>query len=224
MKNPDIYAASAQRRQTLNIQANPIIYDFDKAYSKHKSRYDYVAAASPGVSLEAVHQALTSSFIIWNALIVPSVHRQSYQEAALLEYLQDRHPSWHMRILPKGGKSALFVQDGKIVPKGQVAISNLTKSLDLQLGEDIFVVHKHTRCRGGAQDNQFNDALAYLSQCRKGQDFTLVLCLDGDYYTPQVRRYAKAQVAAHGLEEEVKILDYLLLDEFLASRSANDKR
>lgn len=94
--------------------------------------------------------------------------------------------------LPAGGKNALYVINGIVVPeKMKKSSSAKVKSIDFRwkylnsIGEEIqcYASHKYTHSDGGAQDNQYTDATSFLSNAssHKGNDFFYAIC-DGSYY------------------------------------------
>jgi hypothetical protein len=89
------------------------------------------------------------------------------------------------RFFEKDNGEVLLVEDSK-----KASLKKCCKSFDCRV-EDDFIIQKHTRASGGAQDNQYQDAemairfaIRYCQQnpnCTK----TFTAILDGDYYTQQ---------------------------------------
>ncbi len=90
-----------------------------------------------------------------------------------------------LKILPKAGKDALYVVDGKISNNRP---DKTYKSIDFVFsykGYTIFASHKYTKESGGAQDNQRNDLMSFIkhSHIPVNEKHIFIAIADGDYYT-----------------------------------------
>lgn len=82
--------------------------------------------------------------------------------------------------LPASGKKCVrFSSDGKVIFKKEIGC---TKSADFLI-DDVYFTQKYTNGCGGAQDNQYNDVVDFLSKGEKNKNFKVGAILDGDYWT-----------------------------------------
>ena len=151
-------------------------------------------AETNGQDLESLKIGACSSPEAWFSIMLPSVSRQNYYEQALYDELQSKlSEKYSITILPNACKNSLHLINGKIFTKEEAVKSKLkskAKSIDMKIesnnnpAEQYYLIAKYTTGVGGGQDNQFNDAKAFLSEQTK-DGVNLIFVLDGDYYTKE---------------------------------------
>lgn len=120
--------------------------------------------------------------------------KQNISSVAFFQFAELHLGVGNITMLPNGGTGALYCLGGKVLPFSEVrTVRKSAKTIDfvVKLTGDrkLFISHKRTDgASGGAQDNQKNDAEAFLDQVRNNNDphqlFAAVL--DGDYYTARI--------------------------------------
>lgn len=139
-----------------------------------------------GHTEEEVIDAVLSSEVAYRFVLGKHVGRMDYWETALVEYLKTLPMVDKAVKLPKTGRGRLYVVQGKLASSKPVGLH--IKSIDIQItfanGAEAYVIHKFTGEAGGAQDNQWREALAALEQLKvaKASSIVLIAVLDGDYY------------------------------------------
>jgi hypothetical protein len=110
--------------------------------------------------------------------------KQNVYESIFLNHVNGI--GYNISKLTSHGKNAVCLDnDGNIV-YGSSKI-NTTKSMDF-IGKDddgniTYYYHKYTNEAGGAQDNQYNDVVHFLTNASKNNDdITFVAVCDGNYY------------------------------------------
>ena len=116
------------------------------------------------------------------ALFAKDPSKQNITEKLVTEIL-------HISKLPSQGKNCIrFSETGEIVNTSK---PNHTKSADFQIN-NWYITQKYTKEEGGAQDNQYNDVIDFLT---KGSISHKVAALvDGDYWDqkkPILKEYFK---------------------------------
>lgn len=118
--------------------------------------------------------------------------KQSIHQELAAAYIKKIPGVSSFQTLPAGGKNALYVINGIVLPESMKKNSSSNvKSIDFEwiytnhIGQKIkcYASHKYTHAEGGAQDNQYHDATSFLSNAmgHQGNDFFYAIC-DGDYY------------------------------------------
>ncbi len=122
--------------------------------------------------------------------------RQGVHERIAADYLQKIALVKNFKILPKGGKDALFIDArGALRKRGDKSGTSAqdSKSLDFYwetAGFFCYASHKYTKESGGAQDHQFRDQKRFLENFRKHGEpraACFAIC-DGAYYTAEKMR------------------------------------
>lgn len=115
--------------------------------------------------------------------------RQNLTENYCKDFLEQFEEIKSVDLLPKGGKKALSIVDGKIDFTKNLIDTKSTKSLDLKIilsnNQVILASHKYTNEKGGAQDNQKRDQEMFIRNAALyvGNEYTFMAICDGDYYT-----------------------------------------
>ena len=110
-------------------------------------------------------------------------NRTSFHQKMAAKWLKQLPLVKHFAILPSHGANAWYVSnDGDLRQDKKVG-----KSLDFRwtTGErHCFAMHKYTKDKGGAQDNQLNEMIALLERFLKcsEKDYVLIVIVDGVYY------------------------------------------
>lgn len=113
--------------------------------------------------------------------------KQNITEPLILSMLKKYNSSFK-KVSTNSYDSIRFNEAGEIIygkkPKNCI---NLSKSVDYEAvinGKIYYFAQKYTTGQGGAQDNQYNDAV-YFVNCglaNKNRTYGLGMILDGDYY------------------------------------------
>lgn len=124
--------------------------------------------------------------------------RQTIHQRIAASYIEKLDGIDDFKVLPAGGKNALYCVDGQVVsldnPQGIKSIDFTWKYVDKQgRSYSVFASHKHTMEEGGAQDNQFNDVMGFLVEATKNtaDNVLFVAICDGAYYDHRYTRDAK---------------------------------
>lgn len=221
----DIFQAEMAMKRVENFRKFPHKTDLKKF---NQREIDRIAgeARTKGMRLDKLLEACSKSEILWYQTVLPSTSKQNYYESVVKEFYELRNESnlknGEILNLPSGGENSLFIHDGEIFNKKEMKSKKFpikTKSLDLlaetKNGKKIYFVCKYTKSKGGAQDNQYADALQFISCMNKDSDFHLLLNLDGEYYRDKIKSEGKSRteivrnrIASLGLSEKVFVGDY----------------
>jgi len=181
----DIYNRAKLLMYAKNHKKYPYKNNLDDLTAEEKSRISQ-KAKSMNLKAEALAEVAVSSLGAWTSIVLPSVEKQVYQEAALFKHLKQQFPNYTMVNLPSGGVNAKYLVNGEIVSGFKNRPKNYPKSLDFHIrtedNQDIFVVAKYTVGEGGSQDNQAKDAQLALHEMTLNSPVKLVAVLDGSHY------------------------------------------
>ena len=104
------------------------------------------------------------------AFFVKDPSKQNFTEHLVEELL-------NTKVLPQAGKASIrFKEDGTITAKKE---PNTTKSADFLINS-TYITQKYTRGAGGAQDNQFNDVVDFLTKGSKKNSVAAIV--DGSFW------------------------------------------
>jgi len=139
-----------------------------------------------GHTIQEVIDAVIGNEVAYRFVLGKHVGRMDYWETALAEYLNGLPMVRAAEKLPKGGNGRLYVINGKL--QNHKPDSLHIKSIDIKVefkNEAVaYIIHKFTGEAGGAQDNQWREAVAALEQVKgnTGSTVNLIAVLDGNYY------------------------------------------
>lgn len=186
----NIYTVAKAEQYKKNREEYPYVSSVEHLSPKHKERIQRQANLS-SQKFEDVRDLVLGNEVAWEMLMMPSVSKQNWHEKALFEYFRKYEGSLFTEVVQHSstsGSTTLF----KGVLYANAVKKNVggTKSLDGRLtlkqdGTVVYIVAKHTSEKGGAQDNQFEDARKSLMQQRRGSGVFLAIILDGKYYQQQ---------------------------------------
>lgn len=141
-----------------------------------------------GHSEEEVVSAVLENEVAYRIIVGKNPGRMDFYEDTLVEFLNNLPQVSVASKLPKSGPGAKYLSDGEIRTGG--GRQNHVKSLDIYVqfanGANAYIIHKYTMEDGGAQDNQFREAMGTLSQIRKKPNLekpNIIAVLDGAYYS-----------------------------------------
>lgn len=134
--------------------------------------------------------SLIQSSIIFSAKFIVDAGRQNIFETTAFGFLKKiigKELSDHVEKLPNAGVRSCYVVNGALIhnlPRNQ---RQGQKSIDFRITLDnltFYIAHKYTSEDGGAQDNQFNDLLGFITHANKNKDKSLIFVAiaDGPYY------------------------------------------
>lgn len=113
--------------------------------------------------------------------------KQNLVETHVLNKLKEINPTF-IKLPPNGKDSIRFTPEGKLIYgcKNKTVFKD-SKSVDYYSeinGRKWYYAQKYTTGEGGAQDNQYKDAITFIDNGLKNEnrDFGIGLILDGDYY------------------------------------------
>lgn len=184
----DIYELHERQMKLSNCRRFPYKDDPADMTPEERERVA-VQARTRGVDVNEALRGVCASPYAWYSMVLPSTSRQNYYEKVLVNYL--RRCGLAVNDLPNGGKNSKYMVGGVVHTKATLAASPKTKTIDLEMLGDpnFYFVAKHTTGSGGGQDNQFRDALNFISQQNAMNKDKLVLVLDGDYYQSPFLRF-----------------------------------
>jgi hypothetical protein len=133
---------------------------------------------------------MTDDLFILNFIKEPS--KQTFHQTLAMDFMQKIPNVFDFKLLPAGGKDALYVVKGMVVSGSQIASSTVNvKSIDFYwkyinpIGEKIecYASHKYTYQGGGSQDQQFKELMTFQENARhhQGNKYFYAIC-DGRYY------------------------------------------
>jgi hypothetical protein len=115
--------------------------------------------------------------------------KQNIAEKIQLEYINYKKKSNEIIKLPSTGPESVSFKDGKLVYN----VSGTTKKFDFKnKNNKEYYYAKYTKEEGGAQDNQYNDAILFLEQANlyykenDNDDIKFILIVDGKYYEKKI--------------------------------------
>jgi hypothetical protein len=125
---------------------------------------------------------------IFRCVFAKDPAKQNLYQNLASEYISSLDIVENFKVLPAGGKDAIYLTNGKIL-KGDLLKnqSKDIKSIDFTWTSKRFTFyasHKYTEMNGGAQDNQYKDIQDFLNHsrdCNEKNTIFLAIC-DGDYY------------------------------------------
>lgn len=135
--------------------------DYQEKINNYCSKYGYN---------QSEVEDLIKSNQMFAAFFIKEPTKQNFTEKLVAELLGTK-------TLPQQGKNCIrFNQDGDIV---NTRTPDTSKSADFCLG-GTYITQKYTRGRGGAQDNQYNDVVDFLT---KGSlKHRVAALVDGDFW------------------------------------------
>jgi hypothetical protein len=112
--------------------------------------------------------------------------RQNFYENQALEYLRSYSIFDTVVKLPASGNDSLLIINGRLFRRSEIQNAENHKTIDFHaITNDInlYIAHKYTAEAGGAQDNQYNDLINFITQANQyiGDDYFIALA-DGNYY------------------------------------------
>lgn len=145
--------------------------------------------------------------------------KQNIASTSFVKFIELNCGIGSIEMLPNGGAGALYCLGGKVLPFTDIKnVRKNAKTIDFIMktkdNKCIYISHKRTDgSSGGAQDNQKNDAEAFLEQVRNNNDASqvFVAVLDGDYYIsriPKIRSnfYRENKIYVGNSDELVNII------------------
>lgn len=134
--------------------------------------------------------SLIKNSIVFSAKFIVDAGRQNIFETTAFGFLKEiigEKLAHHVEKLPNSGVRSCYVVNGVLqhnLPRNQ---RQGQKSIDFKitLGEvSVYIAHKYTSEDGGAQDNQFNDLLGFITHANQNKDKNLmyIAIADGPYY------------------------------------------
>ena len=125
---------------------------------------------------------------IFRCVFAKDPSKQNLYQNLASEYIQSLDIVENFKILPAGGKDAIYLTNGKILSGDLLKKqSKDIKSIDFMWNCKDFIFyasHKYTEMNGGAQDNQYKDIQDFLNHsrdCNEKNTIFLAIC-DGNYY------------------------------------------
>jgi len=112
--------------------------------------------------------------------------RQNFYENQALEYLKSHSTFDKVVKLPASGNDSLLIINGRLLRRKEIQNAENHKTIDFHaITNDInlYIAHKYTAEAGGAQDNQYNDLINFITQANQyiGDSYFIALA-DGSYY------------------------------------------
>ncbi len=163
-------------------------------------------------------------------------NRQSFHQRLAADYIKNIPNIIDFKLLPSGGRNALYIISGQLQTGKNITTSRKPKSIDFswrfqtkQNGlVEFYATHKYTNEGGGAQDNQFNDIKLFLDNAQsyiKPDKFFIAIC-DGDYYnrssytqnnTKYINKINYLELIYGGINKRIKTLEINQLKTFIES-------
>lgn len=136
------------------------------------------------------YKLMTDDLFVLNFIKEPS--KQTFHQTLATEFMKKIPNVSNFQLLPAGGKDALYVVNGMVVPGSLIASSTVNvKSIDFHwiytnsIGQKIecYASHKYTYQGGGSQDHQFKELITFQGHARQhqGDKYFYAIC-DGRYY------------------------------------------
>ena len=201
----DIYESKRQKiLETLKSEEG----SFPKTRSSlTKAQVEKIVAHANrfGHTEQEVMASILKDSVAFRAIVGKNPGRMGYYEDTLIEFLNGLTAVKQATKLPKSGKNAYHLENGKI---RQGVKSEYIKSLDIHVeflnGAEIWITHKFTAESGGAQDDAFRDAQLTLKEALLPSGVAgvnVAAILDGAYYQEVAKgtgltRIESARVAA----------------------------
>lgn len=144
-------------------------------------------ASKFGFSYEVIKQKILSDEI-FRCVFAKDPNKQNLFQKLAAEHICNISTVKEFRVLPSGGRNAIYLLNGKIFTGNQ--LKNQTKeikSIDFEwkIGSyKFYASHKYTEISGGAQDNQYRDVQEFLKHardCNEPNTILVAIC-DGNYY------------------------------------------
>lgn len=143
-----------------------------------------------GHTVEEVKDAVLNNEVAYRAIVGKNPGRMDFYEDTLVEFLNSLPQVAVASKLPKSGPGAKYLSGGEIRTGG--GRQNHIKSLDIYVqfanGKNGYIIHKYTMEDGGAQDNQFREAMGTLAQISSKvgvEKPNVIAVLDGAYYVKE---------------------------------------
>ena len=169
----ELYVKDARPKWKTDLTQDQV-----QAIARHADRF--------GHTEQEVTEAVLSNEVAFRFVLGKHVGRMDYWETALASYLESLPMVKSATKLPKNGRGRLYVVGGRL--QSEKPDSLHIKSIDIEVqfknGNSAYVIHKFTAEAGGAQDNQWREAMAAIEQLKvPGRpSVNLVAVLDGEYY------------------------------------------
>jgi hypothetical protein len=129
--------------------------------------------------------------------------KQNIAEKTQIEYI-NKNTNKNIIKLPSAGPNSVFFKNGELIIHKDDEMNNSfknTKTFDfksLTVDNKIeYYYAKYTNEEGGAQDNQYKDAVSFIDQANlyykknKFSDIKFILILDGNYYIKKMNDIKK---------------------------------
>lgn len=148
----------------------------ERKIMNHIERNNFITLNKEQIKNKILSDDLVASFFVKD----PS--RQNFTEIVIASILQKK--SNIENFVNHSSNTNLFVVDGQIVNHRVDGIKSIDYSWETK-GKKVYASQKYTKEAGGAQDNQYNDILNFLSNAKKNNDKDLMFfaIVDGDYYS-----------------------------------------
>lgn len=105
----------------------------------------------------------------------------------------------------------LFVVNGEITNNRPITGKSIDYSCTTNKGRQVYFTQKYTKGNGGAQDNQFQDVVNFLSNTVGNDECIFVALVNGSYYTEAkmniLKEFERENVIVCGFEKIGEILE-----------------
>lgn len=151
--------------------------DFIKKITNHAKKFDR--------TFEEVKEKILNDDM-YAEFFVKDPSKQNIYEKLVAKYISSLENVSEFKNLPSTTK--LYIVDGIITNKKNKDV----KSIDFYFKinkKNIYVSHKYTKDKGGAQDQQNLDIRSFLRNCKKldtGDNYFIALC-DGPYFISKIK-------------------------------------
>lgn len=153
----------------------------DKEYEHKINELGKILNLSYDDVVKEVQNSILAAYVLSK-----NVKKQNITEKLVLESLQKQFPT--MQKMPTNtSESIRFTENGKIVYGMKKNIKGyISKSVDYQMtynGKTYYLTQKYTVGEGGAQDNQYEDAITFAKYATSSErDFGVGIVVDGNFY------------------------------------------
>lgn len=130
------------------------------------------------------HKILKDNVFAINFVKDPS--KQTFHQSLAAKFISEIDGITDFKILPAGGKNALYIING-ILGTEEIVAKGSSKSIDFYWkykNYECYAAHKYTDMDGGSQDNQYADLTNFLANASKSQYKNKLFFAigDGKYY------------------------------------------
>lgn len=225
----NIYSRAEEKQRQINF-ALPRPTRMNE-FTKEQTKKLICAAKRSGQTLDFCKRKAIEDEVFWRLMVLPEPGRQGVHEKALFDYVfaKVRRLKNTLKILPKTGKKACWLYDGKIVtenpnPGNEKKLKTLDFFAEIKVNGKITKVYficKYTNEPGGSQDNQFAEVRNNLKHCTKDQDFLVMVVLDGGYYGKYSKKFGMTPIV--GLEDEYSEFPNVIISRYININSKLDE-